>query len=157
VVESGVSNELVEAGETVTVWFKAVYAYDSTPFDSTQGILYVNGEPAEWFEASERWEYTYNEGGAAKVTFTVTALYGKFHDPISFEDHAGSQVVRWVYLELLYKAPIVGNIIQQLDHLFPGYGSIALIGTAVAITVTVLTLARHLAKRRTQQKARLKD
>jgi len=66
-------------------------------------------------------------------------------------------VVRWVYLELLYKAPIVGNIIQQLDHLFPGYGAIALIGAAVAITVAVLAVARHLARRRTQQKARLKD
>ena len=135
----------------VTVWFKAVYAYDSIPFDSTQGILYVNGEPAEWSEAHERWQYTYKEDGAAKVTFTVTALYGKLGDPIAFEDHAGSQVVRWVYFRPLYETPVVGNAVQQLDSLFPGYGSIALIGTVIAITVVALTLIRCLVKRKTKR------
>ncbi len=148
VVESGVSDELAEVGEKVTVWFKAVYAYDSAPFDSTRGILYVNGEPAEWSEAHGRWEYMHKEGGAAKVAFTVTALYSKLHNPVAFEDHAGSQVVRWVYLKPLYEVPVVGNAVQQLDYLFPGYGSVTLIGTAAVILVAALAEARHLAKRK---------
>jgi len=148
VVEGGVSDEPAEVGETVTVWFKTVYAYDGAPFDSTQGTLYVNGERAEWSDEHGRWEITCKGDGTARKTFTVTALYSKLHNTFSFEDLAGSQAVRWVYLKSLYKAPVVGNIVQQLDHLLPGYGSIALIGIAIALSVILLTLTRHFRKQK---------
>jgi hypothetical protein len=145
VVEGGVGEEFAEVGKPVIVWFKAVYAYDGKTFDNAEGTVYVDGELATWSEGNERWEYVHAEGGpGSRATFKVTAVSDTFNNPITFEDDVGSKTVRRVLLEPLYKAPVVGSATRQLDELFPGYGSIALIGIAIAILtgLTVLTVLR---------------
>jgi len=148
IVEGGVTDEFAGVGKPVTTWFKAVYAYDGKTFDITGGAIYVNGGPAEWSEEHERWEYVHKEDGPGMETFRITAVSGKFDDPITFEDHVGSKTVRWVFLESLYEVPVVGHATRQLDELFPGYGSIALIGIAIAIMITAITARAAIRTRR---------
>jgi hypothetical protein len=133
-VDGGVSDEFAEVGKPVTVWFKAVYAYDGKTFDDAEGTVYVDGKSATWSERNERWEYVYTEGGlGSRATFKVTAVSDTLDNPITFEDNVGSKTVRRVLLEPLYKAPVVGSATRQLNELFPGYGSIALIAIFIAI------------------------
>jgi hypothetical protein len=141
VVDGGVSDEFAEVGKPVTVWFKAVYAYDGKMFDDAEGAIYVNGKSATWSEGNERWEYVHAEGGpGSRATFNVTAVSDTLNNPIIFEDNVGSKTVRRVLLEPLYKAPVVGSATRQLDELFPGYGSIALIAIATAILTSLIVL-----------------
>lgn len=53
IIEGGVH---ARGGKDSTIWFKAEYEYDSTPFNSSYGSLYVNGSVCTWSESNFRWE-----------------------------------------------------------------------------------------------------
>jgi len=148
VIESGVSDELVEVGGSVTVWFKAVYAYDGSPFSNTQGTLCINDEQAKWSSIYERWEYTHGERVVSEVSFKVTQIYDEFYNPFVFEDCVGSRVVKWVYLKPLYEAPIIGQAVSWLNRLSPGYGSITFIAIIAVVPTAILILVKRMTKRK---------
>lgn len=149
VVESGVSDKIVEVGGSVTVWFKAIYAYDGLSFDGSQGSLYINGERATWSDIHGRWEITHRENTVGELSFKVTQIYDESYNSFAFEDRAGSRVVKWVYLKSFYEMPVISQVVGWLDRLSPGYGSISFIAiTIIIISIASLVFFKYKAKRK---------
>jgi len=93
ITESGVSSNGVETKQPITVWYKAVYEYDSQPFTGSSGNLQANGESLTWSEANQRWEKVYTSETPKIMPVSVTGVsddkYGLtvFHagEPINLE------------------------------------------------------------------------
>lgn len=77
IVDGGISKDSITPGETVTVWFKAVYEYDNTTFNN--GTLYVNDSALSWSTAKNRWEYNFTATTNGTDTFVITGALDNLH------------------------------------------------------------------------------
>ena len=97
VIDSGSLEKLVDIGSSTIVWFKAIYEYDGSIFDSSKGVLYVNGSAASWNNVEARWEIlTEACYEPAKKIYVVTGVRDEAHGITVVNDVAGPVVVEWV-------------------------------------------------------------
>jgi len=114
IVEGGVSGKSVSVNQPVIVWYKAVYEYDSEVFDGSKGTLSVNGEPATWSSANQRWEKTYTENVARKQSFKVSAVTDSKYGLTKFTDVTITIDAEWVQTGISgypYESIIIGVIL----------------------------------------------
>jgi len=95
IVDGNVSRSVAETDESVTLWFKAVYEYDDEVFSGSRGILYVNGDPAQWSESNERWELVCTSDEATIRTFEISRIKDEKYGLTSFDDVVGKQTIEW--------------------------------------------------------------
>jgi len=73
--DGGTTNDRIDVGTQVTLWFKANYSATGKPFGGDNGTLYINGTEATWNGINNRWEYSTSKSAVAKGTFRVTIVY----------------------------------------------------------------------------------
>jgi hypothetical protein len=95
ITEGGVSKEETTVKKTETIWFKAEYEYDSNSFDSSDGLLYLNGELMEWSSSNQRWEKEYRSDSPETMTFQITGIRDDTYELTDFNDEAGEQSIEW--------------------------------------------------------------
>jgi len=92
IVDGGVEDS-VSLGETTTVWFKALYAYDNEVFSGTTGTLYVNGSGMLWSAPNNRWEYNYNATTLGSQLFLISGVKDYLYNLTAINDTAGPQTI----------------------------------------------------------------
>ncbi len=95
IVDGGVSRKSNYIGRSETVWFKAVYEYDSEVFDGSKGLLYVNREPMEWSSERGRWEKEYTSNSPQKVLFKVTGIADDKYGLKTFNNTVVPPSIEW--------------------------------------------------------------
>lgn len=95
IVDGGVSRAETEVTETETVWFEAVYEYDSAVFDGTKGTLYVNGSAMTWSASEGRWEHNYTFNTSGKRAFKISSVNDSQYNLTVVNDAVGAQSITW--------------------------------------------------------------
>jgi hypothetical protein len=93
ITDGGVTKEILTLDETVTVWFRAIYEYDGTPFTGNNGTLYLNGTRMTWSSTNARWEYTYTTNIVGTVTFKISAVLDSSQNLTTINDAAGAKTI----------------------------------------------------------------
>jgi hypothetical protein len=93
ITDGGVTKETLTLDETVTVWFRAIYEYDGTPFTGNNGTLYLNGTQMTWSSTNARWEYTYTTNIVGTVTFKISAVLDSSQNLTTINDAAGAKTI----------------------------------------------------------------
>jgi len=93
VFDGGVTEQSPILGETIVVWFKALYAYDDEVFNDAKGILYINGSPATWLTTNNRWECSLVATAIGTTSYTVSEVNDSLQGLTSIDDRAGPQTV----------------------------------------------------------------
>jgi len=95
ITSSGATDTNIAPGETVTVWYTAVYEYDEKVFDSSSGSLMVNNIEASWNEEKGRWEIQVSQDDEYSETFEVTEIQDTLYN-LSVINHETDPVnVSW--------------------------------------------------------------
>ena len=101
IVEGGSSSQSTTVNQQVTVWYKAVYKYDSKQFDGSNGSnssLIVNGEPMNWSIVNQRWEKQFTSSDAKIASYKVSGIKDLRYNLVSFSDaRAGADTSKGVY------------------------------------------------------------
>jgi hypothetical protein len=108
IVDGGLTKNSIAQGETVTVWFKAVYEYDNTTFNT--GVLYVNGSALTWSMADNRWEYSFTAASLGTVSFRITGATDSLYGITAINDTTGAKTLTVVDQPGL-TAPILYGIV----------------------------------------------
>ncbi len=95
IVDGGVSRKSTYVGLSETIWFKAVYEYDSEVFDGSKGVLYVNREPMEWSFERNRWEKEYTLDSSQKVSFKVTGVVDDKYGLTTINNAVAPPSIEW--------------------------------------------------------------
>lgn len=90
VSEGGVSPQVVDVGNWVTVWFKVAYEYDNGNF---YGSVFVNGSEAQYSDVNKRWELSYKATTLGTITFEVTSVHDTRYGLKTVNNVAGAQQV----------------------------------------------------------------
>jgi len=93
ITDGGTIKPSILLGETTTIWFKATYEYDNTPFTSTNGILYTNDAAMSWSTTNNRWEYNYKASTTGAVAFSVTNVSDNQYRLTAINDITGTKTV----------------------------------------------------------------
>jgi len=95
IIGGGVSHSQLDAGQTGTVWFTAIYRYDNKLFKGADGTLYVNNQNLTWSSDKEVWarNYTFNTTGTR--TFTVTGVKDTTYNLTKIKDNVGPLRITW--------------------------------------------------------------
>ena len=104
ITDGGVSDDVCDVDATQTVWFTAIYEYDSSPLDGTKGTLYVNGSAMAWSSANSRWEKTYSYSTVGKRAFEVSSVSDSAYGITAINDVAGAKEIAWTGLSILQTA-----------------------------------------------------
>lgn len=91
IIKGGIKKESAMQGETITIWFEALYEYDNKLFDDKNGILYINGTQMTWLPTNNRWEYHHTLATPGTKTFTVSGVLDNSHGLSRINDFAGPQ------------------------------------------------------------------
>jgi len=95
IVDGGVSSDTTTVKKTVTIWFKAEYEYDHEVFTSSEGLLYVNGEPMEWSSDNRRWEKEYSSSKPQTIICEVSGMRDDHYGLTTINDEIGSLSIEW--------------------------------------------------------------
>ena|GEM_PF-1566930 len=95
IVDGNVSRAETKVTETETVWFKAVYEYDSAVFDGTKGTLYVNASAMTWSASKGRWEHNYTFNTSGKRAFKISSVNDSQYNLTVVNDAVGAQSITW--------------------------------------------------------------
>ena len=97
IVEGGVTDNSTDVGQTVKVWFRAVYEYDGELFDDAKGRLCVGGSDwwvaMDWSPADNRWEYQYACLFPGTETFEVVRVFDDKYGITTINDQADPQSI----------------------------------------------------------------
>ncbi|MEM3697185.1 MAG: hypothetical protein QXQ94_06770 [Candidatus Bathyarchaeia archaeon] len=93
IINGGVSKESLTVGETVTIWFQAIYEYDSTIFGNVNGFLYVNNSQMSWSVSNKRWEYNYVSLTPGTKTFVISGVFDSAYGLTVIDDSVGAQSI----------------------------------------------------------------
>lgn len=101
ITQGGVSNQVTRTGNMESVWFKAIYEYDSKEFtgeptaDGGMNKIWVNGIPMIWSSFDKVWKYSTKLDDNGKLTFEVTGVEDMQYKLTKFIDAAGPQSITW--------------------------------------------------------------
>ena len=62
------------------MWFKAEYEYDSKKFNSSCGVLYVNGSKCSWSDIYNRWEIQISNTATGVKKYIVSGVVDNVYD-----------------------------------------------------------------------------
>jgi hypothetical protein len=93
IVDGGITKESALLGETVTIWFKALYEYDNGVFKDTNGVLAVNGSAMSWSIANNRWEHNYSATTIGTKAFRISGVSDHSYNLTVINDTIGAQSV----------------------------------------------------------------
>jgi hypothetical protein len=97
IIEGGVTENSTNVGQTVIVWFKAVYEYDGEPFNGDDGRLCLGGPDwwvaMDWSATDNRWEYQYTARSPGIETFEVVQVFDDKYGITTLNDQAGPQSI----------------------------------------------------------------
>jgi hypothetical protein len=88
------------------IWFRAEYEFDSTPFKSSNGLLYVNGSVCTWSESNFRWESELDHFSPEGRKFVVSGILDKAYALTMINVENGYVVLR-SGLSLKYIAVVI--------------------------------------------------
>jgi hypothetical protein len=97
ITDGGMTENQVSLGETTTIWYKAIYAYDNSSFGDTSGILYVNASAMSWSSINNRWEYAYTANTGGTATFVASGMSDNLYNLTSMNDTVGPQILTIVF------------------------------------------------------------
>jgi parallel beta-helix repeat protein len=95
IIGGGVSQSQLDAGQTGTVWFTAIYRYENKLFKGADGILYANNETLIWLSDTEVWVRNYTSATPGTKTFTVTGVEDTTHKLTEIKDNVGPLSITW--------------------------------------------------------------
>lgn len=72
--EVSIFDEIVQVDSLQTVWLTAEYEYDSTTFDDSKGIVFLNNEPMIWSSQNLRWEHNVTSKDVGRQGYEVTSV-----------------------------------------------------------------------------------
>ena len=98
IYEGGVSADRSEIGKEQTVWYKAQYEYDSETFNSSKGVLHLNGSAITWSTPNNRWEYTYTLNVEGTRTFQISGVVDARYGINAVNDIVGPKSITWFEL-----------------------------------------------------------
>jgi hypothetical protein len=101
VTSGGVSDDRVDVGVPITVWFKAVYETDNLAFDNSKGILYIDGRAATWSSSNGRWELIESYSTVQKRTYKVTGVTDTTYGLTGINHAAIPQEVIWDRIKII--------------------------------------------------------
>lgn len=110
IIDGGLTKDSIAQGETVTVWFKAVYEYENTTFNN--GTLYVNGSALTWSTINNRWEYNFTATTPGTQSFIITGAADS-NGITAIEDNTGTKALTVVDQPLL-TAPVLYGILAAI-------------------------------------------
>jgi hypothetical protein len=93
IIDGGITKGSVMLGETVTIWFQALYEYDNDIFDNTNGVLYVNGSQMSWSTTNNRWEYYYTPTTLGSKAFIISGVSDSSYGLTVINDTVGAQTL----------------------------------------------------------------
>ena len=93
ITDGGITKDSATLGETVTIWFKAMYEYDQEILSETRGILYVNGSEMLWSALNNRWEYNYIAAALGSEAFVVSGVKDNSYILTAINDAVGPQTL----------------------------------------------------------------
>jgi hypothetical protein len=93
ITEGDITKEFLMLGESVTIWFRAVYEYDNSLFSNTNGTIYLNENTMTWSDVNNRWEYTYATNTTGTVAFAVSAIFDSSQDLTTINDAVGAKTI----------------------------------------------------------------
>lgn len=93
IVDEGTTKESMLLGDTVTLWFRAVYEYDNVDFGIANGILYLNDSAMSWSTTKNRWEYIYVPSAPGSKTFVPTKVHDTSYNLTVINHVLGAQTV----------------------------------------------------------------
>lgn len=93
IVDGSVTKDSVLLGETTTLWFKALYAYDNEVFSGTRGTLYINGSGMLWSAPNNRWEYSYVATTLGSSIFFVSGVNDTEYNLTALDDTVGPETI----------------------------------------------------------------
>lgn len=97
IVDGGALHSRVDVGSSTIVWFKAVYEYDGVIFDSSKGMLYVNGSAVSWNELEKRWETSTDVYDVpTKRCYVVTSVQDDAYSITAVNDASRPVSVEWI-------------------------------------------------------------
>jgi hypothetical protein len=91
IFDGGVSNGLPDLGESITIWFKALYEYDKGIFNRANGVLYLDGSAMIWSTTNNRWEFDYVANNTGTKAFVVSEVSDRSYDLAVIDDTVGAQ------------------------------------------------------------------
>jgi hypothetical protein len=80
IIEGGASKKIFFWGKNTVVWFKAEYEYDSKKFNSSCGVLYVNGSKCSWSDIYNRWEIQISNTATGVKKYIVSGVVDNVYD-----------------------------------------------------------------------------
>jgi hypothetical protein len=95
IIGGGVSHSQLDAGQTGTVWFTAIYRYDNKLFKGADGTLYVNNQNLAWLSGKEVWARNYTFDTTGTRTFTVSGVKDTTYDLTKINDNVGPLSITW--------------------------------------------------------------
>ncbi len=100
VSNGGVTDDRVDVGEASTVWFTAVYEYDQVVFDSSKGVLHVNGSDMAWNAYNSRWEKAYTYTEVTKQYFRVSSVTDFTYGLTVIDNAVGTKSIIWDRIDI---------------------------------------------------------
>jgi hypothetical protein len=95
IIGGGLSHSQLDAGQTGTIWFTAIYRYDNKLFKGADGTLYVNNQNLNWSSDKEVWEGNYPFTTTGTRTFTVTGVKDTTYNLTKIKDNVGPLSITW--------------------------------------------------------------
>jgi len=99
----GILNNVVDTRTGGSVYYRAVYEYDNTPFTSTCGTLYLNEKAMNW---TDKWTYAFPyEMSGSQAVFIITSVAETNYGLTAFNNVAGNIVLNWATMEINISKP----------------------------------------------------
>jgi hypothetical protein len=142
IIDGGVTKESAMQGETATIWFKALYEYDNSAFNDTNGVLYVNGSAMVWSTTNSRWEHNDVATSIGIRVFMISGVYDRSYNLIVINDKIGPQTIN------IWSSPfsVISN--STISELVLNSGSkilsFTVSGPSGTIGCTIVTIANTL-------------
>lgn len=112
-LEYGATTQKLLKGESVTIWYTAGYEFDESSFDSSKGILYINGSEMSWSDSNNRWEYTASYDTAGTRSFKASLATDQEHAAIPIKSDRYVITIQWADVKYTHVLPSKGAILAS--------------------------------------------
>ena len=93
ITEGGASKTSIATGKSATIWFRAEFEYDSTVFNSSHGVLYVNNSECSWSDTHNRWEVEITPMSTDITKYVVNGIVDNAYGLREINDEDGAVVI----------------------------------------------------------------
>lgn len=115
IIGGAVSHSQTNVGQTETVQFAAVYAYENKVFKGGNGTLFVNDDAMIWSNDSEVWMKNYTFDASGTRIFQVSGVDDNVHNLTKIKDYVGPLNIMWgsrYWWDTLWNTPSEKSVSQ---------------------------------------------